>query len=70
MAKKKGEDLTPNKQVELVTMYGTDKSPFHAKGEPTQVHPDMVDHFKKRGLTTEEPKEEEEEEEDKKVVNE
>jgi hypothetical protein len=60
MAKKKGDDLTPNKQVELVTMYGTDKSPFHAKGESTQVHPDMVEHFKKRGLTTEKPSEDDE----------
>lgn len=62
MAKKKGEDLTPNKQVELVTMYGTEQSRFHANGEPTQVHPDMVDYYKKRGLTTDEPGEEEESE--------
>jgi hypothetical protein len=64
MAKKqKGEDLTPNKQVELVTMYGTEKSRYHKKGEATQVHPDMVKHFKKRGLTTEEPTEDENSEE-------
>jgi hypothetical protein len=60
MAKKqKGEDLTPNKQVELVTMYGTEYSRYHKKGEAAQVHPDMVEHFKKRGLTTEEPTEDE-----------
>lgn len=51
MARKKDEDLTPNKQVELVTMYGTDKSPFHKPGEETQVHPDMVKHFEERGLS-------------------
>lgn len=59
MARKKEEDLTPNKQVELVTMYGTDESPFHKPGEETQVHPDMVGHFEKRGLSKNPPKEEE-----------
>lgn len=60
MAKqKKGEDLTPNKQVELITMYGTSKSKFHKPGEETHVHPDMVEHYRKRGLTTDEPTEDE-----------
>ena len=56
MARKKNEeDLTPNRQVELVTMYGTEASPYHEVGEETQVHPDMVEHFKSRGLSETKP---------------
>lgn len=62
MAGKKQEDLTPNKQVKLVTMYGTKNSRFHAPGEETQVHPDMVEHFKSRGLSVDPPEDEEDDE--------
>jgi hypothetical protein len=51
-----------NYRDQFVTVYGTESNPYHATGEPIELHPDAAQHLINKGFATAEPDETEVEE--------